>query len=158
AHWRNCTSPAPSWAGRCTRDGCICQRHWRRLGGRSRRAGEQENRRNELGERLLISEANMGTATMGKVLVTALIENLDDLFSTQKVQIPAEQVRRVEVTDALIDTGAVGLLLPKRMVAQLGLDPIRTRPSRTISGHIPLQIYRAVRLTVQGRDCISDVA
>jgi predicted aspartyl protease len=107
---------------------------------------------------MLSGEADKGTAKMGKVPVTALIENLDDLFSAQKGQIPAEQVRRVEVTDALIDTGAVGLLLPKRLAGPLGLDPIRTRPSRTIAGHVPLQIYRAVRLTVQGRDCISDVA
>ena len=35
---------------------------------------------------------------------------------------------------------------------------MRVRQSRTIAGQIPLQIYRAVRLTVQGRDCISDVA
>lgn len=100
----------------------------------------------------------MVTTTMGKVLVTARIENLDDLFGARKGQIAEDQVRRVEVTDALIDTGATGLLVPKRLVAQLGLDLVRTRPSRTIAGHVPLPIYRAVRLTVQGRDCISDVA
>lgn len=100
----------------------------------------------------------MGTETMGKVLVEARIENLDDLFRVSKGERPEEQVRRVEVADALVDTGATGLLVPSRLVAVLGLDPVRTRPSRTIAGHVPLQVYRAVRLTVQGRDCISDVA
>ena len=100
----------------------------------------------------------MESATMGKVLVAATIENLDDLFGVRKGQRTEEEVRRVEVTDALVDTGATGLLMPKRLIAQLGLDPVRIRPSRTIAGQVPLQIYRAVQLTVQGRDCISDVA
>ncbi len=100
----------------------------------------------------------MVTATPGKVVVAATIENLDDLFSVRKGQLAAQEVRRVEVTDALVDTGATGLLAPRRLIDQLGLDPVRTRPSRTIAGPFPLQIYRAVRLTVQGRDCISDVA
>ncbi len=76
----------------------------------------------------------------------------------KKSLIPAEQVRRIEVTDALVDTGATGLLLPRRLIVQLGLEPLRVRTARTIAGHTPLQVYRAVRLTVQGRDCISDVA
>jgi predicted aspartyl protease len=100
----------------------------------------------------------METSTMGKVLVAARIENLDDLFGARKGRLTEDQVRRVEVADALVDTGASGLLMPARLIAQLGLDPVRTRPSRTIAGHVPLSIYRAVRLTVQGRDCISDVA
>jgi predicted aspartyl protease len=100
----------------------------------------------------------MEIATMGKVLVSARIENLDDLFAVRKGQLPEQQVRRVEVTDALVDTGATGLLMPQRLIAQLGLDPVRSRPSRTIAGHVSLPIYRAVRLTIQGRDCISDVA
>ena len=61
------------------------------------------------------------------------------------------------MTDALIDTGATGLLVPRRLIAQLGLSVLRTRPARTIAGNVAVPIYRAVRLTVQGRDCISDV-
>lgn len=100
----------------------------------------------------------MESTTKGKVTVTAVVENLDDLFAARKGLLPADQVRRLEVTDALIDTGATGLLVPSRVVAALGLDPLRIRPARTIAGTLPLQVYRAVRLTVQGRDCISDVA
>jgi predicted aspartyl protease len=99
----------------------------------------------------------METARMGKVVVAATIENLDDLVFVRKGLLTDQDVRRVEVTDALVDTGATGLLVPRRLIDQLGLDPVRTRPSRTIAGPFPLQIYRAVRLTVQGRDCISDV-
>ena len=99
----------------------------------------------------------METATMGKVLVTARLENLEDLYKAAQGTLTAEQVRAVDVTDALIDTGATGLLLPRRLIAQLGLSVLRTRPARTIAGQVDVPIYRAVRLTVQGRDCISDV-
>jgi len=99
----------------------------------------------------------MVTATIGKVLVTATIENLNDLFAVGKGLLSGDQVRRVDVADALIDTGDKGLLVPSRFVRLLGLEPLRIRPARTIAGPTPLQIYRAVRLSVQGRDCVSDV-
>ena len=99
----------------------------------------------------------METATMGRVLVAARLENLEDVYKADQGALPAAPVRAVDVTDALIDTGATGLLVPRRLIAQLGLSVLRTRPARTIAGHIDVPIYRAVRLTVQGRDCISDV-
>ena len=99
----------------------------------------------------------METATMGRVLVAARLENLEDVYKAAQGALPAEQVRAVEVTDALIDTGATGLLVPRRLIAQLGLSLLRTRPARTIAGSVAVPMYRAVRLTVQGRDCISDV-
>jgi predicted aspartyl protease len=93
----------------------------------------------------------------GKVLVTATMENLDDVFQAEKGQLPPDQVRRVEVSDALVDTRASGLLLPKKLIAALGLKPLRVRPARGLGGNVSLSIYRAVRLTIQGRDCITDV-
>jgi predicted aspartyl protease len=95
---------------------------------------------------------------MGRTVVTAKLENLDDLFSVQKGQLPDEKVRRVDVSDALVDTGATRLLVPKRLIDQLGLFSYRTRDTRTIAGPASLPMYRAVRLTVQGRECIMDVA
>lgn len=95
---------------------------------------------------------------MGKVLVAARLENLEDVYKVTQAGLPPEQLRAVDVTDALIDTGATGLLVPRRLFTQLGLLVLRTRPARTIGGHVEMPIYRAVRLTVQGRDCISDVA
>jgi clan AA aspartic protease len=100
----------------------------------------------------------MELSTMGKVQVSAKIENLFDVENREQGTLPADQVRFVEVTDALIDTGATGLLLPKRLIGQLGLRAFRTQPSRTSAGSIPLTMVTAVRLTVQGRDCLSDVA
>ena len=94
---------------------------------------------------------------MGKVLVSATIENLNDLILAQKGLLPAEQVRCVGVNDALVDTGASGLLLPKKLIVALGLEPLRVRSARGLGGKVSLSIYRAVRLTIQGRDCITDV-
>lgn len=99
----------------------------------------------------------METATMGKVLVTAKLENLFDVESRERGLLPAEQVRAVEVSDALIDTGATSLLLPKRLIAQLGLRHFRTRQARGLSGTVPMPMYSAVRLTIDGRECALDV-
>jgi predicted aspartyl protease len=99
----------------------------------------------------------MGTVVMGKVTVAAKIENLEDLFDAEKAVIPAESVRKVEVHDALVYTGATGLLVPRSLVASLGLRPLRMRQSRGLGGTVPMQMYRAARLTIQGRDCAIDV-
>src|SRR5262245_45188314 len=99
----------------------------------------------------------MGTATMGKVIVTAKVENVHDLFNASQGLLKPEQVRAVEVTDALVDTGATTLSLPKRLIAQLGLQPVRTRQARTSAGLVTLQMYGIVRLTIQGRDWNGDV-
>jgi len=99
----------------------------------------------------------METASMGKVLVTAKIENLEDVYDVKKGTLPPEKVRFVEIADALVDTGATSLSMPQRLIASLGLMPIRTRRARTSAGPLTLQVYAAVRLTIQGRDCICDV-
>ncbi len=99
----------------------------------------------------------METQTMGRVLVAAKIENMRDLYSAEEGRIRPDQVRTVEVPDALVDTGSSGLSLPKRLIAQLGLEPVRTRRARTSAGTIDVQMYGAVRLTIEERDCLSDV-
>src|SRR5437867_11908669 len=76
----------------------------------------------------------MENATMGKVLVSAKFENLSDLILVEQGHLPANQVRSVEVADAVVDTGASTLSLPKRLIAQLGLHPFRTRQARTARG------------------------
>src|SRR4051794_36536130 len=96
-------------------------------------------------------------ATMGKVLVPARMENVYDLHEVGLGSRTPEAVRRVDVDDALVDTGASTLSLPRRLITDLGLKPFRTRQARTSAGPITLQMYGTVRLTVQGRDCTCDV-
>jgi predicted aspartyl protease len=97
------------------------------------------------------------TATVGKVLVAARVENLEDLYSIKKGALQPEQVRAVDVADALVDTGATMLCLPRRLIDQLGLSPFRARRVRTSAGVVDSAVYEAVRLTVQGRQCTVDV-
>jgi len=99
----------------------------------------------------------MENRTMGRVAVVATIENLRDLENASHGALPLDQIRRVEVPDALVDTGASMLSMPRRFIEQLGLRPLHARPVRTSTGARVAQIYGTVRLTVQGQDCPSDV-
>ena len=94
---------------------------------------------------------------MGRVLVTAKIENLGDLFSVEKQLITPDQVRRVEVTDALVDTGASTLGLPKAIIERLGLLFMRVKRARTAAGQAEVRMFGTVRLTVQDREAVLDV-
>jgi predicted aspartyl protease len=100
----------------------------------------------------------MEIMTMGKVTVSARIENLQDTYEAEKGMLPVADVRSVEVADALVDTGATMLSIPRRLIAQLGLTRRRSRTARTAAGVVSFGIYGAVRLTVQGRDCIVEAA
>jgi predicted aspartyl protease len=99
----------------------------------------------------------MGTQTMGKVLVAATVENIYDLYEVSKGALKPEEVRRVEVPDALVDTGATFLSMPRRYIQQLGLQQFRTRQAKTSGGIVTFGMYSAVRLTIQGRDCTVEV-
>ena len=100
----------------------------------------------------------MEIVTTGKVAVAARIENLRDMHGVDAGVLRPEEARYVDVTDALVDTGATMLSLPRRLVQQLGLRRRRTRIARTSAGTVQFGIYEAVRLTVQERDCLVEVA
>ncbi len=99
----------------------------------------------------------METETMGKVTVAATIENVSELYLVQEGELRDDQVRRVEVSDAPVDTGATSLSMPKKLIERLGLFQIRSRTARTTAGLATFNVYGAVRLTIQGRDCTIDV-
>src|SRR4051794_39937259 len=100
----------------------------------------------------------MRVATMGRVVVPAKIESMEDLDAVAQGRLPREQVRTIEVQDALVDTGATYLSLPRGLIQQLGLRRLRTRHSKTAAGIVEVGVYGAVQLTVQGRDCVVQVA
>jgi predicted aspartyl protease len=95
---------------------------------------------------------------MGKVLVSAKIENIIDLYAASKGQIPDDQVRRIEVSDALVDTEASHLGMPKHLIDQLGITQTSSGRAKTTAGFRTFAIYGPVRLTIQGRFCSIDVA
>ncbi len=99
----------------------------------------------------------METETRGRVLTEETIENLEDLWAVKRGLLAAEQVRRITVTDALVDTGATLLSLPTRLIQQLGLSKTASKRVTSSTGVAEAGVYDAVRLTIQGRTCTMDV-
>jgi len=94
---------------------------------------------------------------MGRVLTEVRIENLEDVWAVRRGEIPCEQVRAVELDNALVDTGATTLALPSRIIRQLGLAKVAEKQATSSHGRGPVNIYEAVRLTIMDRFCTVDV-
>ncbi len=95
---------------------------------------------------------------MGRVTVPVVIENQYDLFEVSQGRRTLESVRRVEIPDALVDTGAKMLSLPQSIIDRLGLQFLQNREVLTTAGHRQVATFGLVRLTLQGRDAPLDVA
>lgn len=99
----------------------------------------------------------MESAEEGRTATEATIENLYDLWDAERTLITTEQVRRIKVGDALVDTGATLLSLPTGLIQKLGLKKHSVRRVTSSVGVVEAPMYDAVRLTIQGRDCTMDV-
>ena len=94
---------------------------------------------------------------VGRVTTRVRVENLRDLWDAERGQIPDEKVRRIEIMEALVDTGSTLFSLPARYIKQLGLNKSRDRTVTTTNGIRTAAIYDAVRLTIFDRDCVVEV-
>src|SRR5262245_18245828 len=99
----------------------------------------------------------METAAMGRVQTEATIENLEDLWAAQRDSLQPDKVRRITVTDALVDTGATLLSVPTSLIQKLGLEKTGSKRVTSSVGTGEASVYQAVRLTIQGRECTMDV-
>ena len=79
-----------------------------------------------------------------------LVNRKDMLLAEAGVIAPGE-IRQVTVDDAIVDTGATRLSLPKPLIEQLGLTPIGRTRARTTNGIVDRLIYSEVRFTVLER-------
>ncbi len=95
--------------------------------------------------------------TMGRVLTNVKIENLGDLSEAERGLRATEEVRRIVVEDALVDTGATTLALPTHIIEQLGLKKVYEKQARSTRGVGPVSVYEAVRVTIHDRFCTVDV-
>jgi predicted aspartyl protease len=95
---------------------------------------------------------------MGRVTIPVVIENQYDLFEVTQGRRSPNQVRRVEIPDALVDIGAKMLSLPKRMIEALGLQFLQERQVITTAGPTRSATYGLVRLSIMGREAPLDVA
>lgn len=99
----------------------------------------------------------METEEMGRVLTEAIIENLGDLYDLKKGRIAEDNLRRIVVDDALVDTGATLLSLPTHLIRQLGLEKTGRKRVTSSTGGGEAEMYSAVRLTIMERSCTMDV-
>jgi predicted aspartyl protease len=105
----------------------------------------------------LTKNQKAGGRFMGGVVVEVTLENLEDLWAVRRGSLPADQVRKVVVPDALVDTGATLLSLPTRVIQALGLQPVAIQRVTSSAGVGEATLYDTVRLTVLGRSCGMDV-
>jgi len=77
--------------------------------------------------------------------------NREDEILAQRGIIKPENVRQVIVKDALVDTGASNLSLPKRLIQQLGLTPVGKAKSITANGIVERTVYSEVEFTILER-------
>lgn len=79
------------------------------------------------------------------------LENLYDLVAVKLGTMDPGDVRRIRVTDALVDTGATGLCLPTSLIEQLGLTPVEMTRARTATGIVKRMLYSEVQFTILER-------
>ena len=79
------------------------------------------------------------------------LENLYDLIAVKLGVMDPENVRRLTVTEALIDTGTTGLCLPTLLIERLGLTPVEATRVRTATGITERILYSEVQFTILGR-------
>ena len=79
------------------------------------------------------------------------LENQYDLVAVKLGVMNPGDVRRLTVTDALVDTGATGLCLPIPLIEQLGLTPIEMRRARAATGIVDRMLYSEVQFTILER-------
>ena len=77
--------------------------------------------------------------------------NLEDAMAARRGFIKPEDVHQVVVKEAIVDTGASRLSLPRSLIQQLGLTPVGKAKSRTTNGVVERTIYSTVEFTVLGR-------
>lgn len=86
------------------------------------------------------------------------IANREDQFLAKAGIIKPEAIRQISIKDAVVDTGATGLSLPKPLIEQLGLTPVRSRRAQTTNGIVTRTVYSEVRYTVLEREGTIEVA
>ena len=77
--------------------------------------------------------------------------NREDVTRAEDGIIKPEDIRQVIVKEALVDTGASRLSLPRPLIQQLGLTPVGKAKSMTANGIVDRTVYSEVEFTVLGR-------
>jgi len=89
---------------------------------------------------------------MGKIFTTITVTNRIDQANAEDGLIPAGTVRSVTLSDVLVDTGATTLCLPREIIAQLGLKPLRLVPVETANGVSESRVFQDAKVSLLGRE------
>ena len=99
----------------------------------------------------------MGVADMGRVPTEATIYNAHDHAEMRMGKITLDQARKVEIAEALVDTGATMLAMPKTLIDQIGLLKQYEKRAMTAAGLTTISVYGTARLVIKGREVATDV-
>ena len=99
----------------------------------------------------------MENGNMGRVLTEATIYNLGDLIEVERGRLTPSDVRQVVVNDALVDTGATTLSMPRSLMDQIGLTKQYEKRAMTAAGERIMNVFGTARVVIMGRDCVTDV-
>ena len=77
--------------------------------------------------------------------------NREDMIRAEDGVIKPEGVRQVIVKEALVDTGASRLSLPRSLIQQLGLTPVRKAKVMIDNEVVERTVYSSVKFTVLDR-------
>ena len=80
------------------------------------------------------------------------LANLKDINLAEAGMIKPDEIRELIVENAVVDSGATRLSLPKPLIQQLGLEHVGHTRARTTNGVVNRTIYSTVQFTVLERD------
>lgn len=88
---------------------------------------------------------------MGEVRIKAKLTNAGERFLARRGQLSKDQVRQYE-SDALVDTGAVSLIVPSFVVQQLGLELVGKKNAELANGEIvTVDVTEPIEVAIDGR-------
>jgi len=91
---------------------------------------------------------------MGKITTVLHVFNHEDEIFAKKGTIQVSEIRNINLTNVLIDTGATTLCLPARYIAQLGLETFRTVNVQTVHGITEKRIFEDVTIKLGERHTV----
>ncbi len=89
--------------------------------------------------------------TMGRITAQLTISNRGDEVMAERGVLAPEKVRRISVDDALVDTDATLLCLPRELIKRLGLPLLREAQASTSAGMRRVRVFRDASITLLGR-------
>jgi predicted aspartyl protease len=93
---------------------------------------------------------------VGQVYATIWVANGRDVFRAEEGLISFDEVRSIDLTHVLVDTGATTLSLPPELIEELGLRPWREVAVETAAGRTTSRLYRDVVLRIDARESSFD--